>query len=331
MKAPAFQLYPQDFISSLDVQLMSAAEVGAYCLLLFNSWTQPRQGFLPNDEAQLRHLSRLSSEEWKTSKKKLLAKFPATDDKKHRYNPRLLVEAEKQAAFREKQAEHGKLGGRPKRDEKPDKAKPFLGESQKNPSLSQPLGKPNPARAHSSSSSSISSASTADAVPHEATAAAGEPLKAKTKSGPMLDEDEPTFDFASSFFNTDKWPAVVADVRQTSRYAEADFDHYRVVIGLADDTAPQMLPNRHWRKKLMNWLENDAASKNGLVKPVATSQPKGRAINEITFELNPTAVARRRREAEEMERTIVAANLERINRREGTNFQVSSILGNPSA
>ena len=157
MKAPAFQLYPQDFISSLDVQLMSAAEVGAYCLLLFNSWTQPRQGFLPNDEAQLRHLSRLSAEEWKTSKKRLLAKFPATEDKKHRYNPRLLVEAGKQATFREKQAEHGKRGGRPRQDEKPDKANPFLGESQNNPTLSQPVGKPKPARAHSSSSSSTSS------------------------------------------------------------------------------------------------------------------------------------------------------------------------------
>ena len=159
MKAPAFQLYPQDFISSLDVQLMSAAEVGAYCLLLFNSWTQPRQGFLPNDEAQLRHLSRLSSEEWKISKKRLLAKFPATDDKKHRYNPRLIVEAEKQAAFREKQTEHGKRGGRPRQDEKPDKANPFLGESQNNPTLSQPLGKPKPARAHSSSSTSSSTSS----------------------------------------------------------------------------------------------------------------------------------------------------------------------------
>ena len=37
MKSPAFQLYTGDFLSSPDVQLMEAHEVGAYCLLLFNS------------------------------------------------------------------------------------------------------------------------------------------------------------------------------------------------------------------------------------------------------------------------------------------------------
>ena len=48
MKAPAFMFYTGDFLSSPDVQLMEVHEVGAYCLLLFNSWQSDRPGYLPD-------------------------------------------------------------------------------------------------------------------------------------------------------------------------------------------------------------------------------------------------------------------------------------------
>ena len=76
MKSPAFLLYTGDFLSSPDVQLMEAHEVGAYCLLLFNSWQSDQPGFLPNDEDRIRRIARLTAEQWATSRQLLLAKFP---------------------------------------------------------------------------------------------------------------------------------------------------------------------------------------------------------------------------------------------------------------
>lgn len=187
-RAPAFQLYPQDFISSLDVQMMSAAEVGAYCLLLFNSWGQNRQGYLPNDEAQLQFMSRLTADQWKQSKKKLLAKFPLTADKKMRYNPRLVSEVEKQEAFRQKQAENGKRGGRPRRDEVSGSRTDSSGQTQENPSLSQPLEVANPTPKPkkallSSSSSSFSSSEETDSLRSSDAATAAAPADEENEGG----------------------------------------------------------------------------------------------------------------------------------------------------
>lgn len=53
---PSLQFYPQDFLGSVDVQLMSAEEVGVYCLLLFNCVNNG--GRLPNDKQALSRLCR---------------------------------------------------------------------------------------------------------------------------------------------------------------------------------------------------------------------------------------------------------------------------------
>ena len=109
MKAPAFLLYTGDFLSSPDVQLMQAHEVGAYCLLLFNSWQSDRPGYLPDDEDRLRRVARLSPAQWAESRQLLLGKFPtAPDDPTRRHNPRLTAEATKQQQYRELKAIAGK-------------------------------------------------------------------------------------------------------------------------------------------------------------------------------------------------------------------------------
>ncbi|WP_375416789.1 DUF1376 domain-containing protein [uncultured Hymenobacter sp.] len=116
MKAPAFLFYTGDFLSSPDVQLMEAHEVGAYCLLLFNSWQSDRPGYLPNDESRLRRTARLTQAQWADSRELLLGKFPlAPDDPTHRHNPRLVQEAIKQATKRERLAANGRKGGRPEK------------------------------------------------------------------------------------------------------------------------------------------------------------------------------------------------------------------------
>ena len=116
MKAPAFLFYTGDFLSSPDVQLMEAHEVGAYCLLLFNSWQSDRPGYLPADENRIRRTARLTTEQWASSRELLLSKFPlAPDDPTHRHNPRLVQEAVKQATKRERLAANGRKGGRPEK------------------------------------------------------------------------------------------------------------------------------------------------------------------------------------------------------------------------
>ena len=116
MKSPAFLLYTGDFLSSPDVQLMEAHEVGAYCLLLFNSWQSDRPGFLPNDDDRLRRTARLTVPQWATSRALLLSKFPeAPHDPTHRHNPRLVQEAAKQLLKRERLAANGRKGGRPEK------------------------------------------------------------------------------------------------------------------------------------------------------------------------------------------------------------------------
>lgn len=62
-KSPAFQVYPKDFLSDINVQMMSAEQIGAYTLLLFNAWIQDDQGTLPNDDKVLAELSKLN-ERW---------------------------------------------------------------------------------------------------------------------------------------------------------------------------------------------------------------------------------------------------------------------------
>lgn len=116
MKAPAFMFYTGDFLSSPDVQLMEVHEVGAYCLLLFNSWQSDRPGYLPDDEHRIRRTARLTTEQWAISRELLLSKFPlAPDDPTHRHNPRLVQEAMKQLLKRERLAANGRKGGRPEK------------------------------------------------------------------------------------------------------------------------------------------------------------------------------------------------------------------------
>lgn len=93
-RSPSFRVYASDFLGSPTVQLMDAAEVGAYWLLLLTAWEQERHGYLPNDQDKLRRWSRLSREQWSQSSELILSRFPVVEDG-WRANPRMVAEAEK--------------------------------------------------------------------------------------------------------------------------------------------------------------------------------------------------------------------------------------------
>ena len=86
---------------------MYAHEVGAYMLLLLNSWQGNRPGYLPNDETWMMRIARLTPKEWAESREILLKKWPVNTDSSLRFNPRLVKEAAKQQFNREQKARAG--------------------------------------------------------------------------------------------------------------------------------------------------------------------------------------------------------------------------------
>lgn len=111
-KSPAFQFYPDSWLSSLDITLMTPAEEGAYIRLLCHAWLSPDCG-LPADANALKTLSRLGSA-WSKSEGVIKAKF--REEGGRLFNDRLLLERTKQMEWREKSANGGKRSGETRRE-----------------------------------------------------------------------------------------------------------------------------------------------------------------------------------------------------------------------
>lgn len=110
-KSPAYRRYPQDFISSLDCQVMTLDEYGAFNWLLDHSWIQDPQCYLPNDLKILAKVLRISEKKMQKMWSKILQrKFKVTEDGLYLYNERLLQEYYKQLERKEKQSLGGKKG-----------------------------------------------------------------------------------------------------------------------------------------------------------------------------------------------------------------------------
>lgn len=133
MKPPAFQFYPNDFVSG--TRTLNTEEIGAYILLLCHQWNA---GYVPDDETLIRRIAGLTQA---FPLGLVLSKFEKVDGVLK--NARLERERAKQSQFRDKQAANGRKGGRPK--------------GLDNPSLSQPervgLANTEPKKSSSSSSS----------------------------------------------------------------------------------------------------------------------------------------------------------------------------------
>lgn len=70
-----FPLYPEKFLSSLDVQMMSIDAFGAYCKILFASWIQEMPCYIANDEEMLRKLCKVDEEKWNGIREVVMKKF----------------------------------------------------------------------------------------------------------------------------------------------------------------------------------------------------------------------------------------------------------------
>ena len=98
MRPPAFQFYPDDFVSG--VSTMTQSEVGAYILLLCHQWSV---GKISSEVDRMEIVAKGKISEH------VLEKFPRGK------NRRLEFERQKQQLFRESRSQNGKLGGRPRK------------------------------------------------------------------------------------------------------------------------------------------------------------------------------------------------------------------------
>lgn len=145
-QSPAFQFYPKDFITDGRVATMSAEEVGIYIRLLCYCWTE---GSIPDD---LELLARIGGVTHRRMQGAWLAlQFCFQPDPKAPVGwyvqPRIERERAKQAAFRQKQAENGRKGGRPPSNGKPVETQ-ALPNAQPKPEAkeSSPSSSPSPVR-----------------------------------------------------------------------------------------------------------------------------------------------------------------------------------------
>jgi len=109
-KAPAFQFYCRDWISSGSVTLMSMAAEATYLRLLCYQWLAD-DGLLPADHVALRAMTKCTPAEWRRVWPELEPHFPIVADGK-RGNLRILEDRRQRDAFRDEQRAKAAKGNR---------------------------------------------------------------------------------------------------------------------------------------------------------------------------------------------------------------------------
>lgn len=103
MKSPAFQFYPNDWLGSQRVQMLTLEEEGAYMRLLCFCW---QHGSIPADAAQAARL--IGKGGSTTLATVVLAMFQPSPDPTRLIHDRLEAERAKQSVWREKSAAGGR-------------------------------------------------------------------------------------------------------------------------------------------------------------------------------------------------------------------------------
>jgi uncharacterized protein YdaU (DUF1376 family) len=118
-KFPSLPLFTDAFIA--DTGHLSAAETGAYLLLLMMAWRSPGCR-LPDDDTKLARWARIDPRVWVRMKPTIMEFWTLVDG--HWTQKRLLCEHHKVSKHAETARQNGKLGGRPKSLQNHDLANP---------------------------------------------------------------------------------------------------------------------------------------------------------------------------------------------------------------
>lgn len=107
-KAPAFQFYARDWLSSASVTVMSTAAEGAYIRLLAHHWLA---GQLPSDVQQIRRLTKCGPREFAKLWPELEPHFPVSaENPQVRVNPKLAAQRAEDDAYRASRSADGRKG-----------------------------------------------------------------------------------------------------------------------------------------------------------------------------------------------------------------------------
>ncbi len=106
-KSPAFQWYPKDYLTDVNVEMMTLTEEGAYRRLMDYEWLSES---LPNDHEKLARLCRVSLEQFEEMWPAIAPCFKITPEKIT--HSRLAKERRKQKSFKKTKSDAGKRGAK---------------------------------------------------------------------------------------------------------------------------------------------------------------------------------------------------------------------------
>jgi hypothetical protein len=141
--SPAFQCYPKDWLAVTQGFTGQAFEIVVKTVWFF--WLSENQPKLENDDEMIAFTLGVDVENWQKVKRIALKKgvFVETQDG-FLTCPILIKEYDKQAQRRSANALNGKKGGRPRKEENPEKANGFLEKAKKSLSSSSPSSSSTP-------------------------------------------------------------------------------------------------------------------------------------------------------------------------------------------
>lgn len=131
-KAPAFQLYVRDIISSPTIRVMSGESVKSYLYLLCFAWLSEPRGTLPDNDLTLAGMSGVSPDAWMTIKSEVMQNFTLKDG---RWTNEKLLHVSNES-YRHRR--DGKTGGNP--NFKKGKPNPYQNDKPRH----KPKDKPSP-------------------------------------------------------------------------------------------------------------------------------------------------------------------------------------------
>lgn len=139
-KPPAFLFYPDAWLSSTDIMLMTAEEERGYLRLLCHQWLNPDCSIEDSDSV-LARLSLLGGA-WPASKPKLMAKFEVKDGRI--FNDRLREERQKRDEWVKKSSRAGKKSAKARATKSQPTPQPNLNQDiNQSPTNLEPNSQPN--------------------------------------------------------------------------------------------------------------------------------------------------------------------------------------------
>lgn len=142
---PAFQFYPKDFLSDGKQAAMSLAEVGAYIRLLSICWLEHS---IPDDVVRVARMVGVTPAQMRRIWPAVRSCFKShPDDASRLIHSRLERERLNQEAYRARQADNGRKGGRPKATPEANRNPPLTQvEAKQEAKKSSPSPSPTPDR-----------------------------------------------------------------------------------------------------------------------------------------------------------------------------------------